>query len=160
MSPAEQARALRKAKVEARAAKAAARAAAREAPPPPPTARTEASAQEVLTRNLALGGLIALFALCLAWELWLAPTGRGTLAIKALPLVLPMIGLWRYRLYTFRWLSLLVWVYFAEGAVRATSERGPAMWLAIAEVVLSVLIFIACAMQVRQRLAAAKAARS
>ena len=28
------------------------------------------------------------------------------------------------RLYTYRWMSLLVWLYVAEGAVRATSERG------------------------------------
>ena len=119
--------------------------------------RTQASEREALSRNLALGSLVALFFLCLAWELWLAPTGRGTLAIKALPLLLPMLGLWRYRLYTFRWLSLMVWLYFAEGAVRATSESGPSVWLASLEVLLSVLIFVACAMHVRLRLAAAKA---
>jgi uncharacterized membrane protein len=79
------------------------------------------------------------------------------LAIKALPLLLPMLGLWRYRLYTFRWLSLMIWLYFAEGVVRATSERGPAVWLGSLEVLLSVLIFVACALQVRQRLGAAKA---
>uniref|UniRef100_UPI00286C3DAB DUF2069 domain-containing protein n=1 Tax=Roseateles sp. TaxID=1971397 RepID=UPI00286C3DAB len=61
------------------------------------------------------------------------------------------------RLYTFRWLSLMIWLYFAEGAVRAASESGLGMWLAIVEVFLSVLIFIACALQVRLRLAAAKA---
>ena len=124
----------------------------------PPTTRTTASPREAFSRNLALVSLILLFVLCLAWELWLAPTGRGTLAIKALPLLLPMLGLWRYRLYTFRWLSLMVWLYFAEGAVRATSEHGMAALLATAEVALSVAIFVACAMQVRQRLAAAKAA--
>ncbi len=119
--------------------------------------RSQASAREHLSRNLALGALIALFVLCLAWELWLAPTGQGTLAIKALPLLLPMLGLWRYRLYTFRWLSLMIWLYFAEGTVRATSESGAAVWLGSLEVLLSVLIFVACALQVRQRLAAAKA---
>jgi len=119
--------------------------------------RTEADAREALSRWLALGGLIALFVLCLAWELWLAPTGQGTLAIKALPLLIPMAGLWRYRLYTFRWLSLMIWLYFAEGAVRATSEKGLSAGLAALEVLLSVLIFTACAMHVRQRLAAAKA---
>ena len=119
--------------------------------------RTAASPREAFSRNLALVSLIALFVLCLAWELWLAPTGRGTLAIKAVPLLLPMLGLWRYRLYTFRWLSLMVWLYFAEGAVRATSESGLSAWLASGEVLLSVAIFVACAMQVRQRLAAAKA---
>jgi len=122
------------------------------------TLRTQASRQEALSRGLALASLIALFVLCLAWELWLAPTGSGTLAIKALPLLIPMLGLWRYRLYTFRWLSLMIWLYFAEGAVRATSERGLSAWLAGLEVLLSVLIFAACAMHVRLRLAAAKAA--
>lgn len=120
--------------------------------------RTEASGREALSRGLALGALAALFLLCLAWELWLAPTGRGTLALKALPLLAPMLGLWRYRLYTFRWLSLLVWLYFAEGAVRATSEAGLAAGLAALEVLLSTVIFVACALHVRLRLAAAKAA--
>ena len=119
--------------------------------------RTQASGAEIFSRALALVSLIALIALCLAWELWLAPTGRRTLAIKALPLLLPLVGLWRYRLYTFRWLSLMIWLYFAEGAIRATSERGAGVWLGSVEVMLSTLIFIACAMQVRQRLAAAKA---
>nr|WP_077035020.1 DUF2069 domain-containing protein [Pelomonas sp. KK5] len=122
--------------------------------------RTRATPAETLSRTLALGALIALFALCLIWELWLAPTGRGTLAIKALPLLVPMAGLWRYRLYTFRWLSLMVWLYAAEGAIRATSDRGVGVWLGTLEVLLSVVIFVACSMQVRQRLAAAKTAAS
>lgn len=120
--------------------------------------RSQATPQERFSRNLALLSLIALALLCLAWELWLAPTGRGTLAIKALPLLLPLAGLWRYRLYTFRWLSLMVWLYVAEGLVRATSDRGLSAWLALLEVLLGVLVFVACAMQVRQRLAAARAA--
>lgn len=120
--------------------------------------RDTPSPAETFSRNLALSSLLALFFLCLAWELWLAPTGRGTLAIKALPLLFPVLGLWRYRLYTFRWLSLLVWVYFAEGTVRASSERGLSAALAGIEVLLSILCFIACALQVRQRLGAAKKA--
>lgn len=132
---------------------------------PPPAAnapagatavRTQPSASERLSRSLALGGLAALFVLCLAWELWLAPTGRGTLALKALPLLLPLAGLWRYRLYTFRWLSLVVWLYFMEGAVRATSESGIARSLAVVEILLSLLVFAGCALQVRQRLGAAR----
>lgn len=119
--------------------------------------RTAATPREAFSRLLALGALIALFVLCLAWELWLAPTGRGTLAVKALPLLVPMLGLWRYRLYTFRWLSLVIWLYCAEGLVRATSDRGISAWLAAGEVLLSIAIFVACAMHVRQRLAAAKA---
>lgn len=106
------------------------------------------------TRALAVGATLALIALGLAWELWLAPTGRGTLAIKVLPLVLPLAGLLRMRLYTYRWTSLLVWLYVAEGAVRATSERGPGALLAMAEIALSFALFAACALHVRARLRA------
>ena len=110
------------------------------------------------TRTVAVASVLALIALGLAWELWLAPTGRGTLAIKVLPLVPALAGLLRNRLYTYRWLSLLVWLYFTEGAVRATSEIGASRLLAIAEVLLCLLLFAACAMHVRARLRAAKAA--
>ena len=110
------------------------------------------------TRALALASLIALFVLCLAWELWLAPVGRGTLAIKALPLLIPIPGLWRNRMYTYRWVSLMVWLYFTEGVVRATSDRGISAWLAGAEVLLCLALFTACAMHVRWRLRSAKEA--
>ncbi len=109
------------------------------------------------TRAFALACLLMLITLCLAWELWLAPTGRGTLALKALPLALAVPGLLKWRLYTFRWLSLVLWLYVAEGAVRATSDRGLGAPLALLEVVLSVLLFAACAAHVRWRLSAAKA---
>ena len=105
-----------------------------------------------LTRALAVGALLGLIALGLAWELWLAPTGRGTLAIKVLPLVIPLPGLLKHRMYTYRWVSLLVWLYCAEGLVRATSESGPGAWCAALEVLLCVVLFVACAVQVRWRL--------
>jgi uncharacterized membrane protein len=108
------------------------------------------------TRTVALGSVLALIALGLAWELWLAPTGRGTLALKVLPLVLPLVGLWRRRMYTYRWLSLMVWLYFTEGVVRATSDRGTGAVLASIEIVLCLLLFAACAAHVRWRLRAAK----
>jgi uncharacterized membrane protein len=104
------------------------------------------------TRRIAIGSVIALIGLGLAWELWLAPTGSGTWAIKVLPLLLPLPGLWRARLYTYRWLSLLVWLYFAEGMVRAASDQGLSAWLAAAQVALCLLLFGACAMHVRRRL--------
>jgi uncharacterized membrane protein len=103
-------------------------------------------------RAVALAGLFALIALGLAWELWLAPTGSGTLAIKVLPLALCALGLMRHRMYTFRWLSLLVWLYFMEGVVRATTEQGWSRTLAAAEVALCLLLFGASALYVRWRL--------
>ncbi len=106
----------------------------------------------IRTRALAVASLLALIVLGLAWELWLAPTGRGTLALKVLPLVLPLAGLLRNRLYTYRWVSLLVWPYFAEGVVRAASDRGMGQVLASIEIVLCLLLFAACAAHVRWRL--------
>lgn len=108
-------------------------------------------------RALALLALLGLVALGLAWELWLAPTGSGTLALKVLPLLFCVVGLLRHRLYTFRWLSLLVWLYFVEGAVRATSEGGLSQRLALAEIGLCLLLFAACGAYVRRRLRPASA---
>jgi uncharacterized membrane protein len=123
----------------------------------PALERTEPTAVERLTRNLALAATVTLILLCLAWELWLAPTGRGTLAVKVLPLLAAPAGLWRYRMYTYRWLALAIWLYVMEGLVRSTSEGGLGQWLALGEVLLGVVIFTACTAQIRQRLAAAKA---
>jgi uncharacterized membrane protein len=105
------------------------------------------------TRALAVAGLLGLIVLGLAWELWLAPTGRGTLALKVLPLAIPLAGLLKNRLYTYRWVSLLVWLYFTEGVVRATSDSGLSAQLAMIEVLLCLLLFAACAGHVRWRLA-------
>jgi len=110
------------------------------------------------TRGVAVGAVLALIALGLAWELWLAPTGKGTLALKVLPLAVPLVGLLRNRMYTYRWVSLMVWLYFTEGVVRATSERGLGALLAGIEVVLCLLLFGACAAHVRWRLRNAKVA--
>ncbi|HOM14916.1 MAG TPA: DUF2069 domain-containing protein [Rubrivivax sp.] len=101
------------------------------------------------SRALALGSLLALVVLGLAWELWLAPTGSGTLALKVLPLLAALPGLWRSRLYTYRWLSLLLWLYVGEALVRASTEHGAARALAVAQLLLCLALFSACALQVR-----------
>jgi uncharacterized membrane protein len=93
-----------------------------------------------------------LIVLGLAWELWLAPTGSGTWAIKVLPLLLPLPGLWRARMYTYRWVSLLVWLYFTEGVVRAVTDQGLSAGLATVQVALCLVLFTACALHVRWRL--------
>ena len=64
----------------------------------------------------------------------------------------------RNRLYTFRWVTLLVWLYFIEGVVRATSDRGIAAGLAALEVVLCLVLFSACAVHVRGLLSAERKA--
>ena len=106
-----------------------------------------------MTRLLALGSLAGLITLGLAWEMWLAPVrpGGSLLALKVLPLVVPLSGIWKNRMYTYRWVSLMVWLYFTEGVVRAWSDRAPGNYLAMAEVGLCLLLFIACAQHVRVR---------
>jgi len=107
---------------------------------------------------LAAGSLLGLILLCLAWELWLAPLrpGGSWLALKALPLAVPLAGVLKRRMYTYRWLSLVVWLYFTEGVVRAWSDRPPANWLALVEIALCLLLFTACALHVRWRQTAAR----
>ena len=110
------------------------------------------------TRYVAVGSLMALIALCLAWELWLAPLRpRGSwLALKALPLCIPLAGLLRNRMYTYRWVSLMIWLYFCEGVVRAWGDPPPIRYYAIAEIVLCLVLFVSCSLHVRLRFRAAR----
>lgn len=96
-------------------------------------------------RVVATIQLLLLAALCLAWELWLAPLrpGGSLIALKALPLLLPLGGIAAGRRYTYQWASLLILAYFAEGVTRAWGERGLSQYLAIGEVVLSLGFFAA-----------------
>jgi uncharacterized membrane protein len=107
------------------------------------------------TRIVAVASTIALIALSIAWELVWARTGHGTMVLKALPLVVALPGLLRHRMYTYRWLSLAIWLYVAEGLVRIV-DRAPANWFAGVEVALSIALFTACATQVRWRHAVAR----
>ena len=107
-----------------------------------------------LTRRLELARLLGLIVLGLAWEMWLAPIrpGGSLLALKVLPLCIPLAGVLKNRMYTYRWLSLLVWLYFTEGVVRAWSDRAPGNYLGLIEVLLCLTLFAACALHVRVRL--------
>ena len=104
------------------------------------------------TRGAALACLAALTAVGLAWELWLAPTGARSWAVKVLPLAIALPGVLRFRMFTHRWLALVVWLYVAEGAVRAVTEGGVVRPLALLQAVLALLLFAACATHVRWRL--------
>ena len=115
---------------------------------------TQKTNQIDATRWIALGSMLGLIVLGLAWEMWLAPIrpGGSLLALKVLPLCLPLAGILKNRMYTYRWMSLLVWVYFTEGVVRAYSDKPPGNYLAMLEVLLCLLLFAACALHVRLRL--------
>jgi uncharacterized membrane protein len=108
---------------------------------------------------MAVGSLLGLIILGLAWELWLAPLrpGGSWWAIKVLPLCIPLSGLLKNRMYTYRWVSMLVWLYFTEGVVRAWGDAWPSAGLAGLQTLLCTTLFVACALHVRIRFKAAKA---
>jgi len=112
------------------------------------------------TRWLAVRSVLGLIALGLAWDPFLAPLrpGGSWLALKVLPLCIPLPGLLKNRMYTYRWVSLVVWLYFTEGVVRAWSDRAPGNYLAMLELALCLSLFTACTLHVRLRQRHAKAA--
>ena len=111
-----------------------------------------------LSNRLAVASLISLMFLGLVWELWWAPLrpGGSWLALKALPLLLPLPGLLHGRRYTHQWTPLLALAYFVEGVVRAVSERGVPAALAAVEIVLALMLFAGAVLFVR---ASAKVSR-
>lgn len=100
----------------------------------------------------ACASLVALIFLGIAWELRVAPLrpGGSALVFKVLPLLAPLFGILHGKRYTYKWSSLLILLYFAEGLVRATTEPPPAQWLAIAEIALATTFFAAAVTYVRQ----------
>ena len=128
-------------------------------PPAPASPLSPSDNGVAATRWVATGSLLALIVLCLAWELALAPLRPGGtwLAIKALPLCIPLAGILKNRMYTYRWVSLVIWLYFTEGVVRGWSDKPPSQWLAWAEVALCLVLFTACTLHVRVRQRNAKA---
>ena len=95
--------------------------------------------------------LIALIALCIAWELWLAPQrpGGSWLVLKVLPLLMTLPGMLRGRVYTHRAMTLLIIAYFVEGVVRAWSDRGLSAQLAAVEIALALVLFTSAIAYVR-----------
>lgn len=98
-----------------------------------------------LAWNAAIASLMGLIFLCLAWELWLAPIrpGGSLLALKALPLVVPLSGILRGRRYTFQWSSMFILLYFMEGVMRGWGDTGISCRLALVETALSLVYFTA-----------------
>lgn len=112
---------------------------------PTTDAETELNSNARLCHYVAICSLIALIALCIAWETFLAPLrpGGSWLMLKAVPLLIPLFGILRGKRYTYQWASMFVLFYFTEGVVRAWSDRGLSANLALVEVALSVIFFFA-----------------
>jgi uncharacterized membrane protein len=94
----------------------------------------------------ALLSVALLIAWCLAWELVLAPLhpGGSWLALKAVPLLFPLVGVIKRDLYTLQWSSMMILAYFTEGVVRGWSDA-VRPWLGWGEAGL-VLVFFLCAL--------------
>lgn len=126
------------------------------APAAPAVARAGTQLQALRAAVVLL--LALLVALGLAWELRLAPTGSGMLALKVLPLAAALAGVLRHRLHTYRWLALLLWLYVLEGLWRAASGHGVVAALAAAEAGLALALFAVVSLYIRRRLRGAGAA--
>src|SRR3569833_1957591 len=113
-------------------------------------------------QNIYYGGTIVsltlLIALCVAWELSLAPLrpGGSWLVLKVVPLLLPLSGVVKRNIYTMQWSSMLILLYFAEGIVRATSDHGLSATLGWIEVGLTCIIKICSILYLRPYKQAAK----
>lgn len=104
--------------------------------------------------------LIALVLLCIAWEWLLAPLrpGGSWMVLKALPLLIPLRGVLKRDNYTMQWSSMLIWIYFTEGIVRACSDRVQlSAVLAGVEIALSLAFFFSVVLYLRPLKKAAKA---
>ncbi len=97
--------------------------------------------------------LLSLILLGIVWEGVLAPARAGgtLMTLKILPLLFPLMGILKARIYTFQWASMLVLIYFTEGVVRAWSDRGVSQYLAIMEFLLSIIFFLAAILFVRKK---------
>lgn len=103
--------------------------------------------KKILSKNpyqlIATAAFIDLFILCIAWEWFLSPlrAGGSWLILKGVPLLFAIPGLWRGKVYTMQWASMLILLYITEGLVRIL-EPGLNFWLALLETFLATTGFI------------------
>ncbi|NYH98617.1 DUF2069 domain-containing protein [Cupriavidus plantarum] len=123
-------------------------------------AATDSGLHNVALYRASLWSLIALMALCIAWEWFLAPLrpGGSWLILKVVFLLPVLRGAIARNRYTLQWSSMLILLYFTEGVVRATSDRGPSAILAIVEVVLTLVFFFSTIFYLRPYKRRARAA--
>ena len=101
------------------------------------------------------GAVTSLVILCvwlLCWETFVAPLhpGGSLLALKVLPLLLPLRGVIKRDLYTLQWSSMVILVYFVEGVVRAWSDRDDlSRSMALGEALLVVSYFLCALLYLR-----------
>jgi uncharacterized membrane protein len=92
---------------------------------------------------LAVAAFVDLFILCVAWEWFISPLrpGGSWLILKGIPLLFAIPGLWKGKVYTMQWASMLILLYTTEGLVRIL-ESGANFWLALLETILATIAFV------------------
>ena len=107
----------------------------------------------------AIASLVLLILWLVAWETVVAPLhpGGSWLALKAVPLLIPLGGVVRRDIYTLQWSSMVILLYFTEGAVRAWSDSLPlSRMMAWGEITLVCIYFLCALLYLRPYKKAAK----
>ena len=117
-----------------------------------------------LTKNpcqlIATAAFVDLFILCIAWEWFISPLrpGGSWLILKGIPLLFAIPGLWKGKVYTMQWASMLILLYITEGLVRIL-ETGANFWMAALETTLGTIAFVCLLIYLKPIKARAKAAK-
>ena len=92
---------------------------------------------------LATAAFVDLFILCVCWEWFISPLrpGGSWFILKGIPLLFAIPGLWKGKVYTMQWASMLILLYITEGLVRIL-ETGTNFWMALLETILATTGFI------------------
>ena len=103
--------------------------------------------KKILEKNpyqlIAPAAFIDLFILCVCWEWFVSPLrpGGSWLILKGIPLLFAIPGIWKGKVYTMQWASMLILLYALEGLVRIL-ETGANFWLSALETLLSIIGFV------------------
>lgn len=98
--------------------------------------------------RLTTASYMCLCGLLLVWNFRILPVAPGTALVMSAPLLLPLAvagpGLFRGKTYTYKWMSLVIWLIFAHGCMEAWTHREVPALAAVAslEPLLSVALFI------------------
>ena len=135
----------------------------RASPPGTGNAMTSAalSPAQRTARRAAAASWVSLLVLAVLWEWQLAPlrAGGSWLVLKSVPLLLPLRGVLRGDVQAMQWAAMLSLLYIAEGSVRVF-DAPPARTLAVIEMALGLLFFVAAIVYLRPFKQAARARTS
>jgi uncharacterized membrane protein len=110
--------------------------------------------KNILEKNpyqlIATAAFIDLFILCVCWEWFISPLrpGGSWLILKGIPLLFAIPGIWKGKVYTMQWASMLILLYALEGLVRIL-ETGANFWLSALETLLSIIGFVCLLMYLK-----------